>query len=227
MAPPQHQSRPASGSPHPNGIGLQNGTHIPSYQAPTYYAPPAVARVDSFRKVPLKSKCNTIHSVTLQLTHIGIDEALIPKITLNTHPALNPSKPWSVQIPANKQKTMYSATMVVAPANSYIQVIPKVPIALTSRMYRLFVTVNGNKTLEANRVPVTAGINGTSPGPGYEGGKKKGEPLFEAKLVAGVNRIEVEIVAEKDRKGQPEGGSAKKEDVEIEKCTIFLHLPRN
>ncbi|CAN9189954.1 unnamed protein product [Alternaria alternata] len=211
MAPPQHMSRPASGSPHPNGVGLQNGNHVSAYQAPTYYAPPPVARVDSFRKVPLKN----------------IDEALIPKITLNTHPALNPSKPWSVNIPANKQKTMYSATMVVAPANSYIQVIPKVPIALTSRMYRLFVTVNGNKTLEANRVPVTAGINGTSPSPGYEGGKKKGEPLFEAKLAAGVNRIEVEIVAEKDRKGLPESGGAKKEDVEIEKCTIFLHLPRN
>jgi hypothetical protein len=133
---------------------------------------------------------------------------------------------------------MYSATMVVAPANSYIQIIPKIPIALTSRMYRLFVTVNGNKTLEANRVPVTAGINGASPGPGYEGGKKKGEPLFEAKLLGGVNRIEVEIIAEKERKEQQQaenGGAvaaaaaaaaAKKEDVEIEKCTIFLHLPR-
>ena len=157
---------------------------------------------------------------------IGHQEALIPSIALNTHPALNATPPWSVKILADKQKTSYSATMVVAPSNSYIQVIPRVPIALTSRMYRLFVTVNGNKTLEANRVPVTAGINGASPGPGYEGGKKKGEPLFEAKLVGGVNRIEVEIVAEKDRKGQPESGGAKKEEVEIEKCTIFLHLPR-
>jgi hypothetical protein len=57
MAPPQSASRPASGSPHPNGVGLQNGNHVPSFQAPTYYAPPPVARVDSFRKVPLKSKC--------------------------------------------------------------------------------------------------------------------------------------------------------------------------
>ena len=150
----------------------------------------------------------------------------MPSIALNTHPALGSPSPWSVRIPANREKTAYSATMVVAPTNSYIQVIPRVPIALTSRMYRLFVTVNGNKTLEANRVPVTAGINGASPGPGYEGGKKKGEPLFEAKLVGGVNRIEVEIVAEKDRKGQPETGNTKKEEVEIEKCTIFLHLPR-
>ncbi|KAL7771152.1 hypothetical protein CFE70_001094 [Pyrenophora teres f. teres 0-1] len=208
MAPPHTVSRTTSGSPHPNGA-VQNGNYVPPHQ-PTYYAPPPVARVDSFRKVPLKSH----------------QEALIPSITLNTHPALAATAPWSVKILADKRKTAYSATMVVAPTNSYIQVIPRVPIALTSRMYRLFVTVNGNKTLEANRVPVTAGINGASPGPGYEGGKKKGEPLFEAKLAAGVNRIEVEIVAEKERKGQAESGSTKKEEVEIEKCTIFLHLQR-
>jgi hypothetical protein len=59
MAPPQAISRPASGSPHPNGLGLQNGNYVAPYQSPTYYAPPPVTRVDSFRKVPLKSKsCN-------------------------------------------------------------------------------------------------------------------------------------------------------------------------
>jgi hypothetical protein len=56
MAPPQAISRPASGSPHPNGLGVQNGNYVAPYQPPTYYAPPPVTRVDSFRKVPLKSK---------------------------------------------------------------------------------------------------------------------------------------------------------------------------
>jgi hypothetical protein len=156
---------------------------------------------------------------------IGIDEALIPKITLTTHPALNLPKPWSVDIHANKQKMEHSATIVVAPSNSYLQITPKVPIALTNRLYRIFVIVNGSKTFEVNRVPVTAGINGSSPGPGYEGGKKKGEPVFEAKLVGGVNRIEVELVAEKDHKGASETSNGK-EQIEVEKCTIFLHLMR-
>lgn len=84
--------------------------------------------------------------------------------------------------------------------------------------------VNGNKTFEVNRVPVTAGINGGAEGVGVESGKKKGEPVFEAKLVGGVNRIEVEIVAEKvDKEGEAEGG---KDAVEVEKCTVFLHLAR-
>lgn len=228
MAPPQNVSRPGSGSPHPNGLGLQNGHYTPQ-QPQSYHAPP-VPRVDCFRKVPLKSKRSLFRRLIFFFTNAckGPDEALIPRISLNTHPALSASKPWSVNILANTQKTTYSATMVVAPTHSYIQIIPKIPIALTNRMYRLFVTVNGNKTLEANRVPVTAGINGATPGPGYEGGKKKGEPLFEAKLLGGVNRIEVEIIAEKERKEQSENAVAvaKKDDVEIEKCTIFLHLPR-
>lgn len=113
--------------------------------------------------------------------------------------------------------------MVVSPTHSYLQITPKVPIALTNRLYRLFVMVNGNKTFEVNRVPVTAGINGGD-SVGFEGGKKKGEPVFEAKLVGGVNRIEVEVIAEKTgREGEAATG---KDAVEIEKCTVFLHLAR-
>lgn len=159
---------------------------------------------------------------------IDIDEALLPKITLNTHPALNLAKPWSASVLGSKQKMSHSATIVVSAINSYIQITPKVPIALTNRLYRLFVTVNGNRTLEVNRVPVTAGINGSSPGPGYEGGKKKGEPVFEAKLIGGVNRIEVEIVAEKEQKdGADSDGGKEKNQIDVEKSTIFLHLMRH
>ena len=149
----------------------------------------------------------------------------MPKITLNTHPALSLPKQWSVEVPANLQKTEHSATILVSPAHSYLQITPKVPIALTNRLYRLFVSVNGVKTYEVNRVPVTAGINGSSPGPGYEGGKKKGEPVFEARVATGVNRVEVEIVAEKDQKNQSDT-SLEKSQIDVEKCTIYLHVVR-
>lgn len=171
------------------------------------------------------------------ITFLGIDEALIPKITISTHPALNLPKPYTTTIPANKQKANYSVTINLPPTHSYLQIVPFIPVALTSRLYRLFVMVNGNKTLEVNRVPVTAGINGASTGAStgagtgaaalaYEGGKKKGEPLFEAKLVPGVNRVEIEIIAEKDKKAKGVEGKEGKEQVDIEKCTIFVHLMR-
>lgn len=223
---PQAASRPTSGSPHPNGpLGQQTGTYNQYHAPPNYYVPPTTPHFDHFRKVPLKGKVARNTLMTWSLMFVDVDDALIPKIRLNTHPALNLPKPWSMDIRAHKQKSSHSVTLILSPTCSYIQIIPYVPIALTNRLYRLFVSVNGNKTFEVNRTPVTAGINGSSTNSGYEGGKKKGEPVYEAKLLPGVNRLEVEIVAEKDRKGRPESKDPK-EQVDIEKCTIFLHLMR-
>ncbi|KAF1997634.1 Bromodomain-containing protein [Amniculicola lignicola CBS 123094] len=214
MLPPT--SRPASGSPHPSGpIGQQTGQY-PQYHPPNYYVAPTVPHFENFRKVPLKSA----------------SEALIPKITLATHPALNLPKPFSISFAANLTKSIHSKTISLPPSYSYLQIIPNIPVAHTARLYRIFVTVNGNKTYEVNRVPVTAGINGATMGANglYEGGKKKGEPVFEAKLVPGVNRIEVEIVAERDRKGREKERSGErggeKDMVDVEKCTVFVNLLR-
>lgn len=65
MAPPQAISRPASGSPHPNGLYSQpNGLPTPGFQQPTPYVPPSIPRTDVFRKTPLKSKYSTEIALT-------------------------------------------------------------------------------------------------------------------------------------------------------------------
>ena len=59
--------------------------------------------------------------------------------------------------------------------------------------------------------------------------------MYEAKLGAGVNRIEIEVVAEKDPKTAKNGattqgvnGNGKSGDVvDVEKCTIFVHLMKS
>lgn len=154
------------------------------------------------------------------ITPAGTTEALLPKIVLKGHPVLNLPRPFSVDILAHKEKSSHSVTINLPSTHAYLQIIPQIPIALTGRAYRLFVIVNGTKTLEVNRAPVTAGINGTSQ---FDGGKKKGEPVFEAKLMQGVNRIEVQIIAEKDRRGRPESKESK-DQVVLEKCQIFANL---
>jgi hypothetical protein len=62
MAPPLSLSRPASGSPHPNGsIGPQTGTYTSQHHPPpNYYVPPVTPQSDYLRKVPLKSECITV-----------------------------------------------------------------------------------------------------------------------------------------------------------------------
>jgi len=151
-------------------------------------------------------------------------EALLPKVVLSTHPALNLPKPFSVDIFAHKEKTVHSVTLNLPPTHSYIQIIPHIPVALTSRAYRLFVNVNANKILEVNRTPVTAGINGTGIDSRSESGKIRGEPVFETKLMQGVNRIEIHIIAEKERKvGKPEPKEPK-DAIELEKCNIYVNV---
>jgi hypothetical protein len=144
---------------------------------------------------------------------------------------LNLPKPYSVTVKADLRKCNYSVTIPLPSTFSYLQVIPYLPIAFTTRMYRAFVHVNGTKAFEVNRPALPqGGMNGV--GPGYE--RKKGEPVYEAKLIPGaVNRIEVEVVAEKEKekdkaaKASPSvngKGNDGKDAVNVEKCTIFVHL---
>lgn len=57
MAPPQSTSRPASGSPHPNGpIGQQATSYNQFNTSQNYYVPPVTPHFENFRTVPLKSK---------------------------------------------------------------------------------------------------------------------------------------------------------------------------
>ncbi|KAF2650142.1 Bromodomain-containing protein [Lophiostoma macrostomum CBS 122681] len=207
MPPPPTTSRPASGSPLPNGtISLQTGSY-PPHSTPNYHVPTSTPHYDHIRQIPLRN----------------ISEALIPKIVLTSAPTLNGAKPFSITIPAHKQKTTQSATINLPPSHSSLQIVPHIPVAFSSRGYRIFYQLNGKAYSESLRTPPSASMNGSTPT--YEGGKKKGEPLYEAKLAAGVNRIEFEVVAERDRKGKPDSKDPK-ELIDVEKCTIFVNLLR-
>ncbi|KAF2806063.1 Bromodomain-containing protein [Mytilinidion resinicola] len=187
MPPPQHITpRPASGSPLPYPhMGQSVGYNPQNY---TTQPPPVF---ENHARAAGK---------------VGSD-ALLPSIQLNTHPLLSQHKPWSHFIPASRDSTQQSLTLTLPAAYHYLQVVPHIPVATTSRLYRLFVTVNNTRMLEVTR---------------QDGQKEKGRPVFEAKLVQGVNRIEVEAVAEKEKEKKSDG----KGEVEGEKCTIFVHLMR-
>jgi len=165
--------------------------HPVGYNSQNYYAPQPPAAFENRARAAGKAA----------------SEALLPSILLNTHPLLNLQKPWAYSIPASRDSTQQSLTLTLPSTHHYLQIIPHIPVALTTRLYRLFVTVNNTKMLEVTR---------------QDGQKEKGRPFYEGKLVQGVNRIEVEVVAEKE-KGK-KGGD--KGDVEGEKCTIFVHLMR-
>lgn len=125
-------------------------------------------------------------------------------------------------IPADKRKSQQSVTLTLPPSHSILHVVPYLPVALDGRAWRSFFVLNGKPGSEVSRMALTPSINGSTPT--YEGVKKKGEPLYEAKLIPGVNRIEIEVIAEKKVKN-PEARDVK-DVVDIEKCVIFVNLLR-
>lgn len=140
-------------------------------------------------------------------------DALLPAITLTAHPNLHVPDPYIGTVRSDLEVLVHSKTIHIAPTHHYIQIVPHLPIANTTRPYRLWVTINHMRVSEINR-PI--GPNG------IEREKEKGRPLYEAKLNPGVNRVEVEVFAAPPppKKGEQEGPPM------WEKCTIFLNLTK-
>ena len=181
-------------SPAPTPVAVENK-----------YRPPGKGALSKLLPYLLYSGANTIS---------GAKDALLPQLTLQSHPQLHLPRPIAVTIPASNRLTHQSITLSLPSAHHYLQVIPYLPVALSNRPYRIFVSVNGTRTVEVVR-------------PGGLGERDKTRPLFEARLERGrVNRIEVEVLAGKDGgRGTATvvNGVGGKEGVEWERCTIFVH----
>jgi hypothetical protein len=131
--------------------------------------------------------------------------SIMPSISISTHPQLGLSKPFRLKIPASNTLTQQSITVTVPSTHYYLQIVPHIPVALTGRPYRVFVVVNSTRQSEFIK-------------PGAE--RDKTRPLFEARLErGGVNRIEIEVLAGKEKKN-----ASGKEEVELERCTVFVHV---
>ena len=103
-----------------------------------------------------------------------------------------------------------SITINLPSTHYYLQIKPTIAAPLLERQHKLFVT-SGNQRLHA--MPT---IPGHSVDPRH--------PLFEARLLPGVNKIDVELVAALP-KGAPKPLSGS--DYELEKITVFANLMRS
>jgi hypothetical protein len=106
--------------------------------------------------------------------------------------------------------TQQSITINLPASHYYLQIKPTIAPALLDRQHKLFVT-SGTSRLHA--MPAIPGHN-----------VDPRHPLFEARLLPGVNRIEIELVAALP-KGAPKPASGS--EFELEKITVFANLLRN
>ncbi|KZF26130.1 Bromodomain-domain-containing protein [Xylona heveae TC161] len=133
-------------------------------------------------------------------------DALISNLSISTHPGLRLPRPFQLNIPPSDSLSQQSITINLAPMHYMLQIAPIIAPSLNTRPSKVFVTVNYQRL---NPVPHASGTTDTK------------RPWYEAKLVPGINRIEVEIIAGPTR-GIPKPSTA--QDIELEKITVFANL---
>jgi len=133
-------------------------------------------------------------------------DAMITNLSLATHPGLHIPKHFRMDLPPSPTMAQQSITINLPSTHYYLQIKPTLAASLLDRQYKLFVT---SGTTRLHSLPV----------PGQQSDTR--HPLFEARLLPGVNRIEIELIAALP-KGAPKPTTGS--DVEMEKITVFANL---
>ncbi|KAI9680075.1 MAG: hypothetical protein M1817_005091 [Caeruleum heppii] len=138
----------------------------------------------------------------------GVEDALLSNLAVSTHPGLNCVRHFHLNVPPDPAMSQQSITISLSPTHYYLRIVPTIGTATDGRATKLLVTANN---IRVNPVPLPAHM------------ADERRPLYETRLNAGVNRIEVEMVAGPMR-GAPKIGHG--QDFELEKITIFANLMR-
>lgn len=188
--------------------GISTAGH--GYGQPSPYHVPPTPSLDSKWRPPGKGKSPSFRRHVSRLI-IGVDasDAMITNLQLSTHPGLHLTRHFKMNLPASATMAQQSITINFPSTHYYLQIKPSIAPSLMERQHKLFVTSGTQRLVPMPQVPGQPidHIN----------------PLFEARLLPGVNRIEVELIAALP-KGAPKPPSGP--DVELEKITIFANLLR-
>lgn len=175
MMPPPAM-RPPSGSPYPGQLPVGHSFH---------YSAPALLPPTQLRSYPREA-------------------ALLPLVTINTHPQLKIAKTFSMSVTPHATLSHQSTTTTLPNTHYFLQISPTISKQLSmGRPYKMFVTVNGTRLTQRDTQ--------------FHADSGKRTHVYEGSLAQGVNRIEVEVAAAKlnDEKG-----------LDVEKVTVFANLMR-
>ncbi|KHJ32582.1 putative bromodomain containing protein [Erysiphe necator] len=131
-------------------------------------------------------------------------DAMITNLSIATHPGLNIIRHFHMDLPPSTTLAQQSVTINLPATHYYLQIKPSIALSMMQRQHKLFVTAG---TTRLHAMP-------TIPGHPVE----PRNPLFEARLHPGVNRIEIEIIA-----AFPKGTISTRE-VEVEKINLYVNL---
>ncbi|TVY19201.1 Chromatin structure-remodeling complex subunit rsc1 [Lachnellula arida] len=195
MLPPSTPGLPTPGLPTP-GLPTPNlfnsGGYAQSFQHPTTYQAPNPAVDNKWRPEGQTAA-----------------DAMITNLLISTHPGLNIARHFRMEVTPSDVLAQQSITINLPPTHYYLQIKPTIADFLVQpdRQHRIFVTA-GTQRLFALPIIPNHPID-------------QRHPLFDARLLPGVNRIEIEIIANLPRNSpKPANGM----DMVKEKITIFANL---
>ena len=121
-------------------------------------------------------------------------------MTLNNH--------FRLDIPPSSTLSQQSITINLPSTHYALQILPTISTNLSHRQYKLLVSV-----ANARISPTPVKPEDTNPR----------RPIYDIRVLPGMNRVEVEMIAGTQR-GAPKVGPG--QDIEFEKVTIFVNLLR-
>lgn len=197
--PPGTMPRLASYSPH-----LSSATS----NGPGWNAQPSGSAHDSRGKQPIRGKHDRGSSSHCILIFLDAADALITNLSISTHPSLRLDQHFHLDIPPSPT-SQRSITINLPKTQHYLRIVPTLASSVKHRPSKLCVTA-GMQRLEA--APQRAEE--------YDAAK----PIYEVRLMEGVNRVEIEMVAGPPR-GAPKNGSG--QGIDKEKFSAFINVAKN
>ena len=172
--------------------------------------PPPAVRPTSGSPYPQQPPPATFHHTIpaflppMQLRPYPKEAALLPNVTINSHPQLKVTKSFSMTIKPHDTLSHQSTTTTLPSSHYFLQISATISKQLSMvRPYKMFVTVNGTRLTQRDTQ--------------FHADTGKRTHVYEGSLAQGVNRVEIEVAAAKvgDEKG-----------LDVEKVTVFANLMR-
>lgn len=180
---------------------------LPSSSPHPSTAPPPPS-VDSRLRQPGKGEKKALLVVQNRLTLSGASDALISNLSISTDPGLKLDQHFHLDIAPLSTITHQSVTITLPKTHHYLRVVPTIASHVMQRPSKIFVTLGLQRLIA---IPQRAEDNDPR------------RPLYEARVLPGVNRIEVEMVAGLAR-GNGKAGPGP--EIELEKITVFVNVAR-
>ena len=117
-------------------------------------------------------------------------------------------RPFRLEVPPSDTLSQQSVTVNLPSTHTYLRIIPTMSSSTSNRQRKIFLTASGQR------------LNPLPPIPNHSDPNK---PMYDVRLNAGVNRVEVEMIAGPLR-GTPKVGSGP--DIDLEKISLFVNLLR-